>query len=581
MNRLYYGDNLEVLRQYGRPESVDLVYLDPPFNSNATYNVLFSEQDGTQAAAQIKAFEDTWRWDQVAARAYQEIVEAGGRVSDAMQAFHTLLGPSNMLAYLAMMAPRLVELHRVLKATGSLYLHCDPTASHYLKILLDAIFGPENFRSEIIWRRSTGHNKLTKQYGPIHDTILFYSRSGDMHFTPGTRPVSRGYVREWFTQSDERGPFRTNMLTGPGVRAGHSGKPWGGFDPNTVGRHWAIPASLRGELPADAKGWTTQEVLDFLHARGFIYIPRDGEGQPKYKQYVSAGVPYQDIWAYQPYTAGALWGTEESIDEDVRWLQHDAERLGYPTQKPLGLLERIIRTSCPEGGVVLDPFCGCGTTVSAAQLLGRPWIGIDITNLAISLIRSRLRDQYGEEIRAQYDVIGEPKSLQDARVLAADDPYQFQWWALGQVGARPAELKKGADRGIDGRIVFFDDNTRKAKTIILSVKAGGVQVSHIRDLVGVLDREKAVMGVLISLEEPTRNMRQEAAEAGFYRSEWGQHPRVQLLTVGQILEGKQIDMPPRRQVDATIKRAPKAEARVAQQTGMFEGIGLDDSEAGQ
>ena len=309
-NQLYYGDNLDVLRLHVLDESVDLVYLDPPFNSNANYNVLFAERDGTQAAAQIKVFEDTWRWDEGAARAYADVVEAGGRVSQAMQAFRTFLGESDMLAYLAMMAPRLVELRRVLKPTGSLYLHCDPTASHYLKMLLDAVFDPVNFRSEIIWRRSSGHNKVSRQYGPIHDTVLFYAKTDAAYFSPGVTPVTRGYVREWFTGEDERGPFRTNMLTGPGTRTGMSGQPWRKFDPTSVGRHWAIPASLRQVLPPEASEWTTQLCLDFLHKEGFIYIPRDGEGQPKYKQYLGAGIPYQDVWAYQPYTQGCLHGSD-------------------------------------------------------------------------------------------------------------------------------------------------------------------------------------------------------------------------------------------------------------------------------
>ena len=256
-NKLFYGDNLDVLRRHVSDESIDLVYLDPPFNSNANYNVLFAERDGTQAAAQIKAFEDTWRWDEGAARAYADVVEAGGRVSQAMQAFRTFLGESDMLAYLAMMAPRLVELRRVLKSTGSLYLHCDPTASHYLKMLLDAVFDPVNFRSEIIWRRSSGHNKVSRQYGPIHDTVLFYAKTDAAYFSPGVTPVTRGYVREWFTGEDERGSFRTNMLTGPGTRTGMSGQPWKNFDPTSVGRHWAIPASLRQALPPEASEWTT------------------------------------------------------------------------------------------------------------------------------------------------------------------------------------------------------------------------------------------------------------------------------------------------------------------------------------
>ena len=569
-NQLYYGDNLDVLRLHVPDESVDLVYLDPPFNSNADYNVLFAERDGTQAAAQIKAFEDTWRWDEGAARAYADVVEAGGRVSQAMQAFRTFLGESDMLAYLAMMAPRLVELRRVLKPTGSLYLHCDPTASHYLKMLLDAVFDPVNFRSEIIWRRSSGHNKVSRQYGPIHDTVLFYAKTNAAHFSPGVTPVTRGYVREWFTGEDERGPFRTNMLTGPGTRTGMSGQPWRKFDPTSVGRHWAIPASLRQVLPPEASEWTTQLCLDFLHKEGFIYIPRDGEGQPKYKQYLGAGIPYQDVWAYQPYTQGCLHGSDTvGIDEDVKWLQHDQERLGYPTQKPEGLLARMIKSSCPADGIVLDPFCGCGTTIAAAQALGRQWIGIDVTNLAITLIRHRLKDAYGDDIEQTYQVIGEPVSVPDAEALAASDPYQFQWWALGLVGARPAEGKKGADQGIDGRICFHDGHTGKTKQIVLSVKTGKLHAPYVRDLRGVVEREQATLGVLLTLNTPTRAMRTEAASAGFYDSPWGQHLRVQILTVGELMAGKKLDAPPPRQTSRTYKRAPKARKKSGAQPKMF------------
>lgn len=569
MNQLYYGDNLDVLRRHVADKSVDLVYLDPPFNSNASYNVLFAERDGTQAAAQIKAFEDTWRWDEGAARAFEEVVEAGGRVSQAMQAFRTFLGDSDMLAYLAMIAPRLVELRRVLKPTGSLYLHCDPTASHYLKMILDAVFGPENFRSEVIWRRSSGHNKVSRQYGPIHDTIFFFAKSDECYFQPGFTPVSRGYIREWFTGEDARGPFRTNMLTGPGTRTGTSGQPWKNFDPTTVGRHWAIPATLRKELPPEAEAWTTHQCLDRLNEGGFIYIPRAGEGQPKYKQYVSAGIPYQDVWAYQPYTQGCLYGVEDAIDEDVKWLQHDEERLGYPTQKPEGLLKRIIESSCPADGIVLDPFCGCGTTIAAAQKLGRRWIGIDITHLAISLIKQRLDDTHGMAIRTTYEVIGEPTSVADAAVLASSDPYQFQWWALGLVGARPAEGKKGADKGIDGRIYFHEGDTGKTKQIILSVKAGKLHAPYVRDLRGVMDREKAEIGVLLTLDEPTKAMRTEAASAGFYKSPWGQHPRLQIMTVGELLAGKRLDIPPLKQASVTYKRAPKALPKAAEQRALY------------
>lgn len=535
--------------------------------------MLFQEKDGTQAAAQIKAFGDTWEWNQASAAACDEVIGRGaGRTADALRAFKMLLGGSDMMAYLAMMAPRLLELRRVLKPTGSLYLHCDPTAGHYLKLLLDAIFGPENFRSEIIWRRSSGHNKVSRQYGPIHDTLLFYAKTGDAYFHPGVTPVTRGYVREWFTDEDERGPYRTNMLTGPGTRTGTSGHPWHNFDPTSVGRHWAIPASLREVLPHEAVTWTTQSCLDFLYKAGFIYIPREGEGQPKYKQYIGAGSPYQDVWAYQPYTQGCLYGIDDGIDEDVKWLQHDQERLGYPTQKPEGLLARIIGSSCPTDGVVLDPFCGCGTTIAAAQQLHRKWIGIDIAHLAITLIRHRIKDAYGDAIRETHEVTGEPVSLPDAEELAATDPYQFQWWALGLVGARPTEQKKGAAKGVDGRIFLHEVVGGETQEIIISVKAGHTGPNHVAELRGVTEREHAIIGVLITMQEPTRAMVREAASAGFHTSRWGKHSRLQILTIRELLDGRQIDSPPVRQTSVTYKRAPRAISKAAEQQPLYDDV---------
>ena len=386
-NQLYYGDNLDVLRLHFLDESVDLVYLDPPFNSNANYNVLFAERDGTQAAAQIKAFEDTWRWDEGAARAYADVVEAGGRVSQVMQAFRTFLGESDVLAYLSMMAPRLVELRRVLRPTGSLYLHCDPTASHYLKLLLDAVFGPECFLNEIIWKRTSAHSSA-KRYGPVHDVILFYGRTDQYKWNRIFQDYDAAYIETFFDQTDQDGRrWKRADMTGAGIRHGETGLPWRGIDITAKGRHWGSPPS----------------VLDELDRKGRVHWPKKEDGMPRLKQYPEdlQGVPLQDVWP------------------DVRPLHNlAAERLGYPTQKPETLLDRIILSSTSEGEVVLDPFCGCGTTIASAQRLKRAWIGIDVTNLAITLIRHRLKDAYGDDIEQTYQVIGEPVSVQDAEALA-------------------------------------------------------------------------------------------------------------------------------------------------------------------
>ena len=540
-NSLYYGDNLDILRRYVRDESADLIYLDPPFNSNQTYNILFQEKDGSQSASQIKAFGDTWHWDETAARSYEETVEAGGQVSEAMQAFRKLLGTNDMLAYMSMMAPRLLELRRVLKPTGSLYLHCDPTASHFLKLLMDSVFGSRNFQNEVIWRRTGAHGR-TKRWGPIHDTILFYTVSGQYKWNRVLQEYESGYLDSFYKLEDEHDRFQAVSLDGPGMRTGGSGRPWRGIDPTVKGRHWELPPDRALPkwfvFPEGYSNMSVQERLDVLDEQGMIYWPPRGT-VPRYKRYasISEGNPVQDI-----------------IFDISPLSSHAAERLGYPTQKPVALLERIIQASSNEGDVVLDPFCGCGTTVAAAQKLGRRWIGIDITQLAISLIRYRLGDSFGKDCR--FEVIGEPASLPDAAALAEQDPYQFQWWTLGLVKARPADEKKGADRGIDGRRHFHDEaRGGKTKQIIFSVKAGKVTVSHIRDLMGVISREKAEIGAFLSLEAPTSPMRREAASAGFYKSPWGKHPRIQLLTIEDLLGGKSIDYP--QATDVTFKKAQR------------------------
>lgn len=562
-NKLYFGDNLDIMRRYIEDESVDLIYLDPPFNSNSTYNVLFSERNGSASSAQITAFEDTWHWDLKAEETYREVVSEGPRkLADLLQALRTFLGANDMMAYLTMMAIRLVEMHRILKPTGSIYLHCDPTASHYLKLTMDAVFSPVNFRNEIIWRRSGSHGKM-KRYAPIHDVILFYTKSDSWTWNHPKRPYMKGHVETYFVQ-DERG-WRTdyfgNVLTGSGLRSGLSGKPWKGFDPSAKGRHWAIPKALYDDLDEDFSNLNQHEKMDRLHELGFIKI-NPGQVWPIYERYITPndGQAMPDIWAYQPYTSGTVFGTDQGIDEDIRWLSpRDQERLGYQTQKPEGLLERIIQASSNEGDLVLDPFCGCGTTVVVAERLRRRWIGIDITHLAISLMRHRLQNTFGSEL-SDYEVFGDPKDLKSAEALAQLDRFQFEWWALGLVNARPAQdKKKGADSGIDGIINFFDDNSGKAKNIVVQVKSGHVSRSQIATLNSDREREGAVIGAFITLEEPTGPMRTEAASAGFYEPEFlpgHRYPRIQILTIKELLNGKKLEYP-RVAPEATFKRAER------------------------
>lgn len=530
MNTLYYGDNLDILRRYIKDETVDLVYLDPPFKSNQDYNVLFAEKDGTRAAAQIKAFEDTWQWDQEAARAYHEIVETGPeRVSRVMRAFMTFLRgtgdtASDMMAYLAMMAPRLVELHRVLRVTGSIYLHCDPTASHYLKLLMDAIFGPEQFRNEVLWKRSDAHSDAkqgARHYGRIHDVLLFYSKGSEPTFNTVYLPLPDSTIERWYRYVEEGTGRRYNKgdVTGPGGAAkGNAYYEWHG-----VSRYWRY----------------SREKMQQLQDLGRLVYSKSGMTYEKRYLDESKGVSLQDWW------------DDISL---LRGISRSGERLGYPTQKPESLLERIIKVSSNEGDTVLDPFCGCGTAVVVAERLKRKWVGIDITHLAVGLVRRRLFDRFGDGIK--YQVTGEPVSLPDAEKLAREEPYQFQAWALGLIGARPAELKRGADKGIDGHL-YFHDEPKSTKQVIISVKGGHAMVTHVRDLRGVIERENAAIGVLISMQEPTQPMRAEAASAGFYEAPWGRkYARLQLLTVADLLKGKMVDFP---RENVTFKRAPKAE----------------------
>lgn len=499
MNTLYYGDNLKVLREHIPNESVDLIYLDPPFNSNRSYNVLFKDESGREAPAQITAFDDTWHWNATTEQAYHELVTLGDvRVSDMIRALRQFIGPNQMMAYLVMMAARLVELHRVLKPTGSLYLHCDPTASHYLKIVLDSIFGGGDFRNEIIWHYGGWTHAKMNHFPRKHDVILFYAKSRRAVFYP----VSFAWTREEYV-----------TLRKQAIRKDEDG-------------------------------------------REYIYDERGGAGKKRYLDVaLKEGRPVDSVWNIKPLTSSS------------------SERLGYPTQKPLALLDRIVSASSNPSDVVLDPFCGCGTTIAAAQKLGRQWIGIDITHLAIALQKYRLKDAFGLTEKKDYQVIGEPEDLPSAQQLAQDDPYQFQWWALSLIKARPLggqagskQGKKGSDKGIDG-VITFDEGNNKFNKLLVQVKGGKVKSGDIRDLRGAIDREKAAMGVFITLENPSRDMVTEAASMGYYHSPaWGRdYPRLQILTIADLLNGVEVKMP--QQAAVTFKQAEKVKGPDEAQQG--------------
>lgn len=509
--------------------------------------MLFKDEGGRDSEAQIMAFEDSWHWGPSAAQTLHGLlIDAPPQVSDAMRAMHRLVGENQMLAYLVMMAARLVELHRVLKPTGSLYLHCDPTASHYLKIILDAIFGLENFRNEVIWQRTAVKGDVHRKYGAVHDAILMYVKGENYFFQPVYAESDDEYrARFKFDDGDGRGPYQSAPLDSPNPR------------PN-------LTYEYKGYKPP-TKGWrVSREVMERLDAEGRLIFPESLERRIRRKVYLSEqqGPKVSDVWT------------------DITPLQAvSAERLGYPTQKPLALLERIIQASSNPGDVVLDPFAGCGTAIAAAHKLDRRWIGIDITHLGVTLMKYRLSDMFGLKQGQDYHVIGEPVSLDGAHQLAQDDTFQFQFWALGLVQARPfgapagsRQGKRGADRGVDGIITIMEAGN-KAKDVIVQVKSGKVSSRDIRDLVGTIDREKAAIGVLITLQDPTRDMIGEAASAGFYTSlAWGQdYPRIQILTIKDLLGWKQINMPPSV---APFKRAQRVERPESHNLELFSD--LDD-----
>ncbi|MCX6639539.1 MAG: DNA methyltransferase [bacterium] len=524
MNTLYYGDNLEILRRHIDAESVDLIYLDPPFNSKRAYNVIFQDKTGQDSAAQIEAFEDTWTWSAETQSAFDEIMKGGysGDLKNMMKAFREFMGINNLMAYLTMMAIRLVELHRVLKSTGSIFLHCDPTASHYLKILMDQIFGTKNYRNEIIWNRTSAHSGANR-CGPIHDILLFYTKSNTYTWNNVFQAYDEEYIDTFFDEVDEQGKcYKRADLTGAGISRGVSGNNWRGIDVTAKGRHWMHPP----------------DVLEELDSKGKIHWPKKKDGMPRLKQYPSdlPGVPLQDIWY------------------DIRPLHNlAAERLHYPTQKPVALLDRIVQVSSNEGDIVLDPFCGCGTAVVAAEGLNRKWIGIDLTHLAIALIKKRLDDNFPG---THYTIVGEPKSVYDAQQLFKQSPFQFEAWAVSLIGGQPFKSKGGGDRGIDG-LIFFEDAKSKFYRLIVEVKGGSYHPKDVRSLKSVMDRENAPLGILIALESPTPGMISEAAAMGTWQLPGVERkfPILQIITIEDLFSGK---MPILPEWHKTLKEANRA-----------------------
>lgn len=506
MNYLYYGDNIKILRySYIKDESVDLAYLDGPFKSDTDYNILFKEKDGSKSESQLLAFEDTWHWGEASEKAYEEVVERQGKPSLTLQFFRSLLGENDMMAFLCMMAPRLIELKRVLKPTGLIVVHCDPTAGDFLKILLDSIFLPVNCRNEIIWKRTSnsgGPKSRSKQFARNHDKILIYSKTNSFYSNKQFIPWTPEEIKIYFPrdENDGKGPYSWQALT----------------------------------YPSEEKIKELKEKNEFAEAgvgnkskyHGYKVFLKNSKGRP----------------------IGSIWTDIESVSTG-----NSKEYRGFQTQKPEKLLERIIKFGCPPQGVVLDPFCGCGTAIIAAETLQLNWIGIDIGYGSIREIKDRLRETFGSNV--QYELIGEPISLPDAIELAKQDKHQFQWWALDLVGARPIEKKglnkkkgTGPDGGEDGVLYFQDELGGRVKKIIFSVKGGEeIGVGDIRDLIGTVDTKKADLGVFISIkrrnenEKLFKNLSKVASMAGFYTSPDGiKLQRIQVITVEELLDGKRI-----------------------------------------
>ena len=510
-NTLYYGDCLQILKEL--PDAcVDLVYLDPPFNSNRDYNAFFSSPTGGKNSAQITAFEDTWHWGEQAEAEYHQLLQnpnAGQLAETLMPALRSFLGENDMMAYLTMMASRLVEMRRVLKDTGSLYLHCDPTASHYLKIVLDGVFGKENFRNEIVWNRAQAKGNTKVNFPCGHDIILRYAKTKKFIFNKQFIAYDEEQAHNQYKEVDDSGRLYqlTSLLN---------------------------PAKNRPNLTYEFLGVTrvwrwTKERMQKAYDDGRVVQVKPG-AVPRYKRYLDEmpGVPVMDCW------------------NDIGCLQGGhSEYLGYPTQKPVALLERIIRASSNPGDVVLDPFCGCGTAVHAAQKLGRKWIGIDISHLAVALIKQRMTSAFHD---CEFEISGTPKDVESARYLAESNGlegrYQFQYWALSLVDAIPTnDKKKGSDSGSDGFIWAYNDpNATKPFKINISVKSGKIPANHIRELGGMLGKDSVELCLLITLEESSKKMKKDAVSYGFYTYPNGKEfPCIQILTIQELLDGKRPD----------------------------------------
>ena len=504
---LVRGDNLEEMRKF--PDAcIDLIATDPPFNSKRDYFVPYRDAHGQEPDTLVRAFTDTWSWGEAAEEAYQHLlVEEGGQIGDTIQGLRQFLNETPMMAYLVMMTIRIVEMHRLLKPSGNLYLHCDPTASHYLKIILDAVFKPQQFRNEIIWQRTSTHND-GNQYGRIHDTILFYSKSEQWTWNPVYTELDPAYKKKKYRYLDERGLYRIDNLYASGVtQKGESGQSWRGINPSLSGNHWRAPRRASWpegvEPPENYESLSVHEKLDALDANGLIYWPPTGN-VPGFKRYLSTskGRMVQDIIT------------------DIKQLgKNSPEKTDYPTQKPIALYERIIEASSNKGDLVLDPFCGCGTTLMAAEAQDRHWIGIDVTYLATGAVKFQI-EKFFPQLRNNITITGTPENVEQALDLARTNPQGFEEWCVTHVLKFKSNAKKVADGGIDGTFRFPIGRVKGKQEYgraVAQVKGGNYTLGHIRDFRTAMQNAEADLGIFVVTSPPSSGMRTEASRAGTYR----------------------------------------------------------------
>lgn len=525
MNKLWYGDNLTIMQGMGK-HSVDLIYLDPPFNSKQNYNLLYKTMTGKPVPEQVEAFCDTWEMDaqkEAIARSMPVLMREHG-IDDYYVDFWRLWMQAlrntqpHLLAYLIFMVQRLLHMKSILRPAGSIYLHCDSTASHYIKVMMDGIFGHQNFRNEIFWKRTTAHSDARHRFSQETDTILYYAASETSRWRPLYRPHAASYIKSHYKHQDPDGRvYRLDNI----IRSASMGER-----PN-------LAYDYKGVTPP--YGWRVKrEKLEAIDAQGRLHWTK--KGTPYLVRYLDE--QKGDI-------IGNLWDDIPPVNAMAK------ERLGYPTQKPIALVRRIIEASSDPGQIVFDPFCGCGTTIYAAQETGRQWIGCDIAILSIKLVREVLTERYRLVEGHDYTVDGIPTSVEGAQELFNKDPSTFQNWFVERVGGFPMQ-RKSADRGIDGRIYF---ETRDGlREMMIQVKGGKhVRPTDVRDLRGVLEREtNAEMAGFLSIAPPTKAMLSEAAEAGTYEYNGVQYPRIQFLTTADVLEDKrEFHMPTRVQTRIT------------------------------